>query len=397
MKEYAVLRAADRRRVLCVRNEDDWAEMKTVGAGGLVCPAEGCDSILVACTSKKEKRFLRYHNKARQCGHSYDPNGGGGVEGSEHLWIKNRVAQICNWLGYDVEIEHQPSQADIWVHSDPPLAIEIQRWDTDIEARTRSREQLGAQTIWLFTEGASSAVDKYLFKTPAARVRVYEKNDGANGRKPIKPWLSECKETPYVYIGATVLSSHRSGRMLGSAGNYDAMKFFRQVLAGDRIWVAPESKLAEHGGGWALRKDIQELKRLRARQAARHESAAFRMLLDKQNNPGSRQTTSASIAELYAKSADSGSASERRIPQQISEANQRDDDRQLGVYASGGGTEAKRSYHQTEEATAKAKAARSEPMRNSFVPPSRELNSSASKTNQTVWSRFLKTVKRWFC
>lgn len=185
--------------------------------------------------------------------------------------------------------------------------------------------------------------------------------------------------------------------MLGSAGNYDAMKFFRQVLAGDRIWVAPESKLAEHGGGWALRKDIQELKRLRARQAARHESAAFRMLLDKQNNPGSRQTTSASIAELYAKSADSGSASERRIPQQISEANQRDDDRQLGVYASGGGTEAKRSYHQTEEATAKAKAARSEPMRNSFVPPSRELNSSASKTNQTVWSRFLKTVKRWFC
>ncbi|WP_157085715.1 hypothetical protein [Devriesea agamarum] len=160
---------------------------------------------------------------------------------------------LCRDIGYRAILEHHESRADVWVESIPPLAIEIQRWKTNFKDREEKRKELGAQVLWLIPEDADKEAGQQLFRHPAARIRVSERE---NRRKEARPWVPGYSGRVLLWIGATVMKPSADNRKLISGGNYDARKFLREVIEQRRRWVGPNAHYISGGAGWVLEEDL---------------------------------------------------------------------------------------------------------------------------------------------
>lgn len=256
-KIHAQRRDVYRRYPLWAGDDNDWAQMRNLPIGDLICPADGCRAELVTVERQNGTRFLRNRRGTSDCGHAFGRSRGGGPMSLEHRWFQQRIARICASLGYEVVQEHFDSSADVWVESNPPLAIEIQRWPTNFVKRNRARVATGARVIWLFPEsGSSPKMSRALFNNPAARIRVI----GMDGSWDVAPpWTQGASTAVKLCVGATVVGTvnQANKQRLESVGNYDAKRFFGELLNGDRRWFGPNVRQIKYGAGWALNTEME--------------------------------------------------------------------------------------------------------------------------------------------
>lgn len=240
--------------------------MRQLPTGDLICPAEGCRSPL-GPVERGQTRFLR-NLRDGDCGHNFGPpSGRGGPPSAEHRWFQNRLSYLCGSLGYESIQEDFQTRADVLVHSEPPLAIEVQRWPTDFKTRTAARRRSGAHTLWLLPESAKGAkTGKELFRQPAARVRVSTRGDK---RVSATPWEPGHSGPVLLWVGATVMRLDSDELKLESAGSYDARLFLREVLAGERRWYGPNAREFPFGSGWARPEDVRKVRGRRGTRSRR--------------------------------------------------------------------------------------------------------------------------------
>lgn len=271
-KQHAWRRDVRRRYPLWVYDDDDWSLMhgeNKLPVGDLICPAPGCRAELVAVERESGTRFLRNRRGTADCGHAFGWDRRGGSPSAEHRWLQQRLAMLCDTLGYEAIQEHFESHADVWVASTPPVAIEIQRWPTAFASRSAARQSKGANVLWLLPESASSKrVGRELFRYPAARIRVMQREDRT---KEATPWEPGHSGRVLLWVGATVMRRSTDGLTLVSAGNYDAREFLRELLEGERRWYGPNEPGFKFGSGWARPDDVEQVR------AARHRAAASRL------------------------------------------------------------------------------------------------------------------------
>ncbi len=264
-KQHAQRRDVHRRYPLWVYDDDDWRAMRDLPVGDLICPKPGCRAELSPVQLKTGTRFLRNRRGTSDCGHAFAQGQGGGPPSPEHRWLQQRLAMLCDELGYESMQEH--AYADVWVNSTPPWAIEVQKWATNFAVRSAARRASGANVLWLLPESASSKkVGRDLFRHPAVRIRVLRRGSRT---EEAKPWEPDHSGRVLLWVGATVMRPSRDGLTLVSAGNYDARDFLREVLAGERQWYGPNEPGFKFGAGWAKSADVE---RMRARRAAHQQS-----------------------------------------------------------------------------------------------------------------------------
>lgn len=271
-KQHAQRRDVHRRYPLWVYNPDDWRTMKNLPVGDLICPKPGCRAELVPVERKTGTRFLRNRPGTLDCGHAFARGQGGGPPSPEHRWLQQRLAMLCADLGYDAIQEHYASRADVWVESAPPLAIEVQRVNTNFSDRSVARRTHGANVLWLLPESASSPkAGEELFHQPAARIRVMKRG---NRSEEAKPWEPGHTGQVLLWVGATVMHPSEDGLALVSAGNYDAKDFLREVLSGARRWYGPNEPEFRFGSGWAIPADVESVREQRAAVQRTREAVA---------------------------------------------------------------------------------------------------------------------------
>lgn len=141
------------------------------------------------------------------------PDGsGGGPISAQHRWLQSRIARICELLGYEAIPEHYETHADVYVPA-RGLALEVQRWSTNYETRTRARLEAGADPLWLLPiqEGdpQSSRSTRALFALPAARIFLHAQGDR---RKLLTPWLDPTQRAnARLTVFGTVARLNRDG------------------------------------------------------------------------------------------------------------------------------------------------------------------------------------------
>jgi len=246
-------------RPLWVYDADDWAVMKSLEKGILICPVPGCRSAFQRPVQNAQgTRFLR-DMPGQSCSHTLArPDLGGGAVSSQHRWLQARLARICERLGYAVIPEHH--YADVYVENPVAgrmnLAIEVQRWSTEFEKRTEARVAGYAQVLWLLTEDATEKqVTRALFRLPAARLRVHHRRD-AEAR--LQPWDDPAlNREAWLSVYATAAKwNHTTGEL--STGLVDAATFLAELLDGRRRWHPPGTPgLPRRGGAWILDEDRQ--------------------------------------------------------------------------------------------------------------------------------------------
>jgi hypothetical protein len=259
MKRHAIIRG-DRFGVLSALDDNDWRVMRA-NRSELMCPYDGCATKLVANQNKLGTRWMRVAaNGPTTCvpEHAF---GGGGPESDEHLWLKRRVDYLlrkkCNLR---TKIEDYQTRSDILV-TNPRWSIEIQRVKTDLEKRTKAREDSGCQVLWIFAPSApDSIVKRHIFSAPSVRARVTQA-----GNRRATPWKEDYLDvgrgsvTSYVDFCDTVLVRHRGNGRLGR-GTLGADKFLQQVMRGERKWYQHVAVLGT--AGWVLDSDLAEAQRL---------------------------------------------------------------------------------------------------------------------------------------
>ena len=237
--------------LLDVTNDVDFAVMRALQTGRLMCPLENCSTRFTRPPLKTNgTRFLR-NKTGSDCQHGSIPKGGGGKMTAEHSWIRDKLCALLREAGYPVQTEeHVFTHADVMVR-DPMWALEIQRGKTNFAARTKARQEVGANVIWLLPSSATSEVaSKALFSLPAARIRVLDRRR----RQDLQPWLHpETEAIAQLFIGATVLTLRKGSDQFSSDGNYDAVGFFAEVLSGKRIWMPKQASLP--WAGWVLKSE----------------------------------------------------------------------------------------------------------------------------------------------
>lgn len=261
-KQHAQLRDEERRvRPLWVHDDDDWATMRALPAGSLTCPSPGCSTLFGRpIQNARGTRFLR-DMPGSSCGH--DPYarsdlGGGGLMSAEHLWLEGRVARVCEVAGQVAITEHYATHADVYVPG-RQLAIEVQRWSTDYQRRTRARQRAGASVLWLLPEdgGAPNArsTTRALFELPAARLRVHRRG---NRQELLQPWLhpDQRREARLTVFG-TVGRLNRQTMKLESR-MHDLAAFLDEIFSGRRHWYPPGTAglPSASGGCWVLTADL---------------------------------------------------------------------------------------------------------------------------------------------
>ena len=230
--------------------------------GDLICPKPGCRAELTPAQLKTGTRFLRNRRGTSDCGHAFARGLGGGPPSPEHRWLQQRLAMLCDELGYEAMQEH--AYADVWVNSTPPLAIEVQKWATNFAVRSAARKARGANVLWLLPESASSKkVGRDLFRHPAARIRVLRRGSRT---EEAKPWDPSHSGRVLLWVGATVMRPSEDGLTLVSAGNYDARDFLREVISGEREWYGPNKPGFKFGAGWAKSADVDRMQAQRRAQ-----------------------------------------------------------------------------------------------------------------------------------
>jgi hypothetical protein len=168
------------------------------------------------------------------------------------------LARLCDVLGYSAITEHQKTNADVYV-TEAEVVIEVQRWSTKFEQRTRRRQREGQSVLWLLTEDAAgSKVKKALFTLPAARLRVHARG---NRRQTLEPWEHpEQNSDAVLSVYATVARLKFDNHDLGHRAS-DAARFLKEVLSGQRRWYPPRTPglPIPYCGAWVLTKDLERV------------------------------------------------------------------------------------------------------------------------------------------
>ncbi|MEW1805487.1 hypothetical protein [Pseudarthrobacter sp. NPDC080039] len=200
------------------------------------------------------------HFTARQPDHS---TRGGGPMSAEHLWYQQEIAkQVGRRPHLRVTIEDYASNADLVIfntETSRSIAVEIQRWDTDIAERTKHRLSLGHEVIWLITDSAQLSPDmqRQVFTTRGAfiRVRTFDKPYLA-----LHPWELEPKERrakPVMEVSGTTVGLNPLTGCL-QARPMPLMQVLVEILDGKREWLFPGEAIfkglsgaGRKGGAWA--------------------------------------------------------------------------------------------------------------------------------------------------
>lgn len=274
LKKHALLRDSSGRSLLNVDDPVDWAFMKSMGNGQLICPEPGCRSGFKRPYQRNKTRFL-VNMPGSECGHKGKPSdGGGGKMGRLHVEIQKHLMKLAKELGLEAIREERPSYADV-LFPESKYAVEVQSWNTDFEMRTRDRQRKGYQTIWLIPVGASGKeITKALFTFPAVRAGFYE-----FGRpKPFVDSSTWPGEKAELRLSATIATLNEA-RILFRTEAMDAKRFLVELFAGTRRWYPPGQLPLERGGYgvWARVQDVETLKVCRERREStlRHEAHTF--------------------------------------------------------------------------------------------------------------------------
>ncbi|WP_432548908.1 hypothetical protein [Kineococcus auxinigenes] len=203
----------------------------------------------------------------------------------EHRWLQERLRRVCEDLGYEAHLEDSATHADVYLPS-ARFALEVQRWPTDVPARTAAREALGAEVVWFFTDVASGrTVHEAVREHRAVRLSVAPEGD-RYCTMPVLPWeepdlpspqevrlaRSEARRSARLYVHGNVLVRKDDGRLTARSwyrpdgGGWcerpmrlSARTFLDEVLGGKRTWVPAGTRGLPRGldgGAWIRREDL---------------------------------------------------------------------------------------------------------------------------------------------
>lgn len=281
---------------VCVNNEADWKMIHLNRAVHLKCLDPSCDTKLIAKRmGKSGLRFLAAnsgacsHNEVDISGQHQEvaqapaTPGGGGPEGGEHHWIKNRLYRIATKLGADAVVEHSPTHGDVFL-PEHKIVLEYQRWDTNFTDRTRQRASAGvAKTIWLFPseppDGTSDAVRKKFAKVVFQDGGVYVSVlNPSRDYERLRPWEDAKKESKARLFASGSITRFDLDRQALIYSSRSMAQFLKEIINGERIlqhapvWKKGKSCI-EVARVWVLQDDLTRAeeaqeKRRRASQAS---------------------------------------------------------------------------------------------------------------------------------
>lgn len=263
-KQDAVLWDAPEGRIFNVHREEDWRFIR--GSKPILkCPVRTCDVKLVAVDRKGTRHFRNSpgsvdcrHFTARPDDHS---TRGGGPMSPEHLWYQREIAkQAQKRPDMRVIIEDFESNADVLITNtttNRSIAVEIQRWDTDIEERTARRMSLGHEVIWLITDSAqlTPEMKHRVFTSRGAFVRVRSFD---LPHRTLAPWDGEPpRSIPVMEVSGTAARLDTQTGKIRSV-RMPLMKVLDEILDGKREWMFPGETIyktvsgaGRKGGAWA--------------------------------------------------------------------------------------------------------------------------------------------------
>lgn len=239
---------------VCVNHQAHWELIYKNPAVRVKCLVQSCDTLLTAKRmSRSGLRFLAVrsggcsHNlvevQVKQSETEQDPSelvGGGGPEGVEHLWMKDRLYRIAKALGAEAVVEHSLTRADVFL-PEHNLVLEYQRWNTDFLGRTAQRTSAGAaRTIWMFPwqpPGAPpshvhKAFNKEVFQNGGIYVAVL--NMGGS-REVQRPWEDASQESTARLYASGSIAVFDPRRMALVRTRLSLATVLAQIISGDRV------------------------------------------------------------------------------------------------------------------------------------------------------------------
>lgn len=262
-KQDAVLRSDPTGRILNVHRDTDWFFIRSTKPL-LKCPEVNCEVKLVAVDRQGTRHFRNakgsvdcHHFTARSADHS---TRGGGPMSDEHLWYQSEIAkQVRRRSHLRVTVEDYDSKADLLilnVKTNRSVAIEIQRWDTDIRGRTEHRMSLGHEVIWLITDSATLSPETRheVFTNRGAFVRV---RSFSKPYTTLSPWdADQPRTTPVIEVSGTIGRLDTTSSCI-RATRMPLLTVLEEILDGKREWIFPgpsiyksSSGAGRSGGSW---------------------------------------------------------------------------------------------------------------------------------------------------
>ncbi|WAH98859.1 hypothetical protein [Arthrobacter sp. MMS18-M83] len=179
---------------------------------------------------------------------------------AEHLWYQSEIAkQVRRRAQLQVTVEDYESNADLLilnVKTNRSVAIEIQRWDTDMRARTEHRMSLGHEVIWLITDSAklSPETQHQVFTNRGAFVRVRSFSKPYTALSPWDP--NQPRTTPVIEVSGTIGRLDAASSCI-RATRMPLMTVLEEILDGKREWIFPGQSVyktisgtGRKGGSW---------------------------------------------------------------------------------------------------------------------------------------------------
>ncbi|TQJ40022.1 hypothetical protein FBY33_2062 [Arthrobacter sp. SLBN-112] len=254
-KQDAVLWDEPNGKIYNVHVEGDWAYIRN-RKPLLKCPVKRCGVKLVAVDRQGTRHFRNAagsidcrHFTARSADHS---TRGGGPMSDEHLWYQQEIAkQVSKRPHMQAIVEDYESNADVLIFNhdtNRSLAVEIQRWDTNIFKRTEHRLSLGHEVIWLITDSAQLSPEMlrqvYLGRGAFIRVRTFEKPYGT-----LTPWEPGApRSVPVMEVSGTIARLDESSGTL-RATRLPLMRVVDEILDGKRNWLFPGREVFKNSSG----------------------------------------------------------------------------------------------------------------------------------------------------
>ncbi|RZU63356.1 hypothetical protein [Zhihengliuella halotolerans] len=283
--------------VRSIHNDEDWTHVHRTGRI-LVCPDDQCTQRLSAKMSQKKRRFLS-DVSGSSCNH-FVSAGGGGPMTDEHLWLQQKLLEICRELGFAARLEVGFSGAcvDLHVDSTPPYAFEVQRVSTNFTARRKAREWNGMQTLWFLPESArqkNTGKGKNhgdpLFTEPCVRLgyRVSGSSEVPTANQLRSIWQGDSRCEVQLHVGVTIGKLSPDRRSFTST-QLPLTKFISQVLNDERRWYKARLIRGRQGGmwaGWLLNADV-----------AKYEAAIQAADEERQRRETTEKKTNADCADL---------------------------------------------------------------------------------------------------
>jgi hypothetical protein len=170
----------------------------------------------------------------------------------EHLWYQQEIAkQVSKRPHMQAIVEDYESNADVLIFNhdtNRSLAVEIQRWDTNIFKRTEHRLSLGHEVIWLITDSAQLSPEMlrqvYLGRGAFIRVRTFEKPYGT-----LTPWEPGApRSVPVMEVSGTIARLDESSGTL-RATRLPLMRVVDEILDGKRNWLFPGREVFKNSSG----------------------------------------------------------------------------------------------------------------------------------------------------